>query len=323
METLYGLFGVDVSSVITDYLTLAEMRVYNIRITRDILARIVASVKDTPLTVTDYKSLMLREHGVNVIEADILLSIHPRYPNRYPPREFLEDVKLYSRFPQYINDLIVKRFLWEYTPEMLKRLSIIISRHPGGGVYRQARESQHYYSGQDIDQTFNETTLRRIIRRYLNNKVPLPWSLSNFLIETGHDQLIHEITQQSRELLVVGCVERAFAFNQDVVANYILGELLNEQIEIQRYDLLSNIRPTIFPLGKLVNALVGDPRFMSHLNAYISNIPLVNSYKDIFQALLNNSWIVKHTSRQFWLNMAAVSAEPGIKRLIRESLERM
>lgn len=316
MEALLEPFGADVSSIITDYLTLTEMRAYNMPVTRAILARIVTSFKNTPLTVVDYKSLMFQEYGPNVIEADILLN--------NPPREFLEEVGLYMRFPQYINDLIVKRFLWEYTPEKLNQLSIIISRYPDGGMYRQPRRSPDYHPDQGIDQTFNETTLRRIIKRYLNDKVDLPECLSNFLIETGHDQLIHKITQQSHKLLNLRYVERALAYDQDVIANYILGEMLDEQTKTQRYDLLSDVSPTtILSLVKLVNALASDSRFMSHLEAYISNIPLVYKNRYILQALLNDSRIFKHTSREFWLNIAALSRGHQLHQLILESLERI
>lgn len=313
MEALQGPFGVDVSSVITDYLTLDEMRVCGVPLTRDILARIVASFKQTPLTPDDYIVLLTQDYGLNVIEADILLN---------PPPEFLEDVGLYLKFPQHINDLIVKSLIQAYTIQTLNQLSSIISRNCS--PYRQPLRSPEYHPDRGIDQTFNNTTLNRITQRYIDAGWLIPEHLFNFLIETGHDQLVQSIMMYTSVFLHVKYVFRAFGYNQDEIGDYILGTLLDEQTGTQRYDLLSNISGfTMVGLVELTNALVGNPRFMSHIDAYVLNIPPIYKNKDVFLALLNNDEILEHTSMELWLNVAGLAEGRRLKRLITKALQYM
>lgn len=315
MEALHEPLGIDVSSVITDYLTLDEMRSYGIPITRDILARIIAPFKK-PLTVDDYRTLLSQDYRLNVIEADILLN--------GAPDEFLEEVGLYMRFPQYINDLIVKSLIGAYTPETLNKLSLIISRDPGRGMPRFPRRNPHYLLGQGVDQTFNNTTVRRIIKRYINDELPIPEYLLNFIIETGNDRLIHKVMRRTPALLDLKYVIRALAYNQDDIGSYILDALLDSQIETQQYDLLSDVStPTMMSLAQLVIALLGNPKFTSHIEAYISNIPPTHGNRNVFLALLSNSRIFEYTSKSFWLDIAARSEGRRLKRIIIEQLERM
>lgn len=282
----------DVSSIVTDYLTLEEMRALGIKITSAILRRIVGPM---PLTLEDYRNLVPNE--VNTIEADILL-------NGVPP-EFLTDVTLYALFPQSINDLIVKTAISTYTPEIIYQLSQVISRNPPG-QYRQPRGNTLYPPGHGIDTTFGPTTVHHIVEYYLQHNLVIPEVMLSFLIETGNFDLIQKIMLRSDDLLDVRYVSLALHSQQIEIMDYILAKLFNRERTNHTYNLLRQIEAYLEgrPYLQLIKVFASNSYFLDHAREYITSVDPTENNRFILETLLNNPQIRKRTSKQFWQDIS-------------------